>query len=115
MKIFMERSRRSQEAGRIQRALFIVVAIIATAISPQVFAQTYDVVINNGRVMDPETNFDGVRNVGIKDGKIVAITTDAIKGKETINAKGHVVAPGFIEGTSTRQIRLAARSICVMV
>ena len=48
--------------------------------------------------MDPETNFDGVRNVGIKDGKIVAITNDAIKGKETINAKGHVVAPGFIEG-----------------
>jgi N-acyl-D-glutamate deacylase len=28
-------------------------------------AADYDVVINNGRVMDPETNFDGVRNVGI--------------------------------------------------
>jgi N-acyl-D-glutamate deacylase len=94
----MERSSSRQEAGSIQRALFTVVAIIAMAISPQVFAETYDVVINNGRVMDPETNFDGVRNVGIKDGKIVAITTDAIKGKETINAKGHVVAPGFIEG-----------------
>jgi N-acyl-D-glutamate deacylase len=86
------------EAGGIQRALITFVAIIATAISPQVFAETYDVVINNGRVMDPETNFDGVRNVGIKDGKIVVITKDAIKGKETINAKGHVVAPGFIEG-----------------
>ena len=61
-------------------------------------AADYDVVINNGRVMDPETNFDGVRNVGIKDGKIVVITTDAIKGKETIDASGHVVAPGFIEG-----------------
>ncbi|RLQ20531.1 D-glutamate deacylase [Seongchinamella sediminis] len=94
----MQRSRRRKEAGNIQRALFTVVAIIAMAISPQVLAETYDVVINNGRVMDPETNFDGVRNVGIKDGKIVAITTDAIKGKETINAKGHVVAPGFIEG-----------------
>jgi N-acyl-D-glutamate deacylase len=86
------------EAGGIQRFLFTVVAIIAMAISPQVLAETYDVVINNGRVMDPETNFDGVRNVGIKDGKIAAITTDAIKGKESINAKGHVVAPGFIEG-----------------
>ena len=61
-------------------------------------AADYDVVINNGRVMDPETNFDGVRNVGIKDGKIVIITKDAIKGKETIDASGHVVAPGFIEG-----------------
>jgi N-acyl-D-glutamate deacylase len=98
MKIFMEQSRSRLGAGVIQRVLFTVVAIIATAVSPQIFAETYDVVINNGRVMDPETNFDGVRNVGIKDGKIVAITTDAIKGKETINAKGHVVAPGFIEG-----------------
>jgi hypothetical protein len=61
-------------------------------------AADYDVVINNGRVMDPETNFDGVRNVGVKDGKIVVITKDAIKGKETIDATGHVVAPGFIEG-----------------
>jgi N-acyl-D-glutamate deacylase len=98
MKTILKRSRSREEAGRIQRALVTVVAIIATAISPQVFAETFDVVINNGRVMDPETNFDGVRNVGIKDGKIVVITKDAIKGKETINAKGHVVAPGFIEG-----------------
>jgi N-acyl-D-glutamate deacylase len=97
-KIIMKRSRSRLEAGGIQRVLVAVFAIIATAVSPPIFAETYDVAINNGRVMDPETNFDGVRNVGIKDGKIVAITADAIKGKETINAKGHVVAPGFIEG-----------------
>jgi N-acyl-D-aspartate/D-glutamate deacylase len=60
--------------------------------------QEFDVVILNGRVMDPETNFDGIRNVGIKDGKIAIITESDIKGKETINAEGHVVAPGFIEG-----------------
>lgn len=47
-------------------------------------ATDYDVVINNGRVIDPETNFDGVRNVGIIDGKIVIITKDAIKGKQTM-------------------------------
>ena len=77
----------------------LMLAVFMTAgVSVSVQAQDFDVVILNGRVMDPETNFDGVRNVGIKDGKIVAITTDAIKGKETINAKGHVVAPGFIEG-----------------
>ena len=43
-----------------------------------VHAQNYDIVILNGRVMDPETKFDGVRNVGIKGGKIVTITEDAI-------------------------------------
>lgn len=74
-------------------------ALLASAILPSpALAQDFDVVINSGRVMDPETNFDGVRNVGIRDGKILAITTEAIQGKETINATGHVVAPGFIEG-----------------
>jgi len=60
-------------------------------------AADYDLVILNGRVMDPESKLDAVRNVGVKDGKIAVITKDAIKGKETINAKGHVVAPGFID------------------
>lgn len=61
------------------------------------FAQDYDLVINNGRVMDPETLFDDIANVGIKDGRIVAITKDAMTGAETIDATGQIVAPGFID------------------
>jgi N-acyl-D-glutamate deacylase len=57
-----------------------------------------DLVILNGRVMDPESKLDAVRNVGVKNGKIVAVTAQAIEGRETIDAKGHVVAPGFIDG-----------------
>ena len=77
----------------------LTAALVLTAsVGLPATAADYDVVINNGRVMDPETNFDGVRNVGIKDGKIVVITEDTITGKETIDASGHVVAPGFIEG-----------------
>jgi len=60
-------------------------------------AQTYDVVILNGRVMDPETKFDAVRNVGIKDGRIATVTKDRIAGKKSVDATGHVVAPGFID------------------
>ena len=59
-------------------------------------AETYDLVILNGRVMDPETKLDAVRNVGVKNGKITVITKDKIKGKETIDAKNYVVSPGFI-------------------
>jgi hypothetical protein len=59
--------------------------------------ETYDVVILSGRVMDPETNFDGIRNVGIKDGIIVSITEDDISGTDTIDATNHVVAAGFID------------------
>ena len=46
--------------------------------------QEFDVVIQNGRVMDPETNFDAVRNVGIKDGKIAVITEETIKVKKPL-------------------------------
>ncbi|MDJ0958085.1 MAG: hypothetical protein QNI91_14555 [Arenicellales bacterium] len=58
-------------------------------------AQDYDVVILNGRVMDPETNFDAVRNVGVKNGRIAVITEEPISGAESIDATDHVVAPGF--------------------
>ena len=61
------------------------------------FAQDYDLVILNGRVMDPETMYDSIANVGIKNGRIAAITKDKISGAEKINAKGLVVAPGFID------------------
>jgi len=79
----------------ITRGLGLLICLITFAIPA--LAQDYDLVINNGRVMDPETMFDDVANVGIKDGKIVAITKARIKGKETIDATGHVVAPGFID------------------
>ncbi|MGI9309792.1 MAG: aminoacylase [Gammaproteobacteria bacterium] len=60
-------------------------------------SDSFDVVILNGRVMDPECNFDGVRNVGIKAGRISLITAGEISGKETIDATGHVVSPGFVD------------------
>ena len=56
-----------------------------------------DLVILNGRVMDPETNTNRIANVGIRAGKIAVITDAAIPGAKTIDAKGLVVAPGFID------------------
>lgn len=60
-------------------------------------AQDYDLVINNGRVIDPETLFDDIANVGIRDGRIVEISEDPLTGAETVDATGHIVAPGFID------------------
>jgi len=59
--------------------------------------ETYDVVIANGRVMDPESGLDAVRNVGIRSGKIAVISNGPLEGKQTIDARGLVVAPGFID------------------
>lgn len=74
-----------------------VALIISVCLSGGVFAQSYDVVIKNGRVMDPETNYDKVSNVGIIGDEIVAISTDELKGEKVIDATGKVVAPGFID------------------
>src|SRR5581483_9416314 len=60
-------------------------------------AQQYDLVLQGGRVLDPETNLDAVRNVGIRDGKIERITADVLSGKRVIPVRGLVVAPGFID------------------
>ena len=57
----------------------------------------YDVVVANGRLMDPESGLDAVRNVGIGEGRIRAISANPLQGKTTIDAKGLVVAPGFID------------------
>ena len=77
--------------------LTCVLATAAVIFAAPAFAQQFDLVINNGRVMDPETMYDSIANVGIKDGRIQAITKQRITGKETIDATGLVVAPGFID------------------
>src|SRR6266446_10978813 len=57
----------------------------------------YDVVVLHGRVMDPESNLDAVRNIGIRGGKIQTITNQSLRGRTVIDATGLVVAPGFID------------------
>lgn len=57
----------------------------------------FDLVILHGRVMDPESGLDGARSVGIKDGKIRAVSEESLRGKAVIDAAGLVVAPGFID------------------
>ncbi len=68
-----------------------------TTVAPAPDDATYDIVIANGHVMDPESGLDAVRNVGITAGKIGAISKEPLKGKSTLDAKGLVVAPGFID------------------
>ena len=57
----------------------------------------YDVVIHGGRVVDPATNLDAVRDVGISAGRITAVSEGTLRGRRVIDATGLVVAPGFID------------------
>lgn len=57
----------------------------------------YDLVILNGHLMDPASGLDAVRFVGITGGTIDAISERPLQGRETLDARGMVVAPGFID------------------
>src|ERR1041384_4815399 len=76
-------------------------------------AQQYDLVLANGHVMDPASGIDAVRHIGVRGGKIAAISASALRGKSVVDVKGLVVAPGFIDlhshGQTPENYRLKAR------
>ena len=78
-------------------SLMFVALLVAGTGAALSQSASYDIVIANGRVMDPETNLDAVRFIGIRGGKIAAISSTSLRGTTTIDAKGLVVAPGFID------------------
>jgi len=81
-----------------RRKLFTLTAALFLLSTLAAFGQIqYDLVLHNGRVIDPETSFDAVRDVGISNGQIVAISKEPLSGKRVIDATGLVVAPGFID------------------
>ncbi len=77
----------------MRKFILFLALIVATA----AVAQQYDLVIEGGRVMDPESGLDAVRNVGISNGKVARISADPLTGKRVLIAKGLVVSPGFID------------------
>jgi hypothetical protein len=62
----------------------------------------YDRVILGGRVMDPASDLDAVRNIGLLGGRIAIITTEAVRGRDTVDARGLVVAPGWSSSSARR-------------
>ena len=76
--------------------LFTVLICFCNTVSAQSNI-VYDIVLSGGRVIDPETKLDTIKNVGIINNRIAQISSEPLKGKETINCSGLVVAPGFID------------------
>lgn len=74
-----------------------LVAISAVLIPALSWSATYDLVIRGGRVLDPETGLNAVRDIGIRGDRIVRISAEPLTGSRTIDARGLVVAPGFID------------------
>src|SRR5258708_28209365 len=78
--------------------VLVILAGVMTRVNQTVSAANeFDVVIAGGRVMDPESGLDGVRNVGITGGRIAAISATPLQGRTTIEAGSLVVSPGVIK------------------
>ncbi len=77
----------------MKRAIALAVAWAATLAGQG----GYDLVVRDGRVIDPESGLDAVRNVGIIAGRVVAVSESPLEGARSLDAAGLVVAPGFID------------------
>ena len=78
------------------RSLVIALVLAGSALA---LAQPapLDLVIRGGRVIDPETGLDAVRNVGIAGGRIAAVSAEPLSAPAAIDASGLIVSPGFID------------------
>jgi len=75
----------------------MISTLVGCSARPREDAASYDLVILNGRVMDPASGLDGVRSLGIIGGSIRVVSEQPLTGDDTLDARGMVVAPGFID------------------
>jgi dihydroorotase len=88
----MARSRLTRSL-RLAAALAAVVPLASTVLA----AQTFDLVLAKGRVIDPESGLDAIRWVGINGTKIAAISNTPLTGRQVVDVQGLVVGPGFVD------------------
>lgn len=79
----------------VQRLATVLACLLVCV--PVYGAQEYTLVLIGGRVIDPETGLDAIRNVGLVDDKITTITTESLTGRDVLSVDSLVVAPGFID------------------
>lgn len=108
--------RTGRSPSRAPRMNVFAIVLVATAMGcgpEQASNADLDLVIRDGRVMDPESGLDAVRNVGVREGQIEVVTEESLEGVRVIDAAGLVVAPGFVDlhehGQTEEAYRLMVR------
>jgi dihydroorotase len=78
------------------KLLLFIISIMITAL---IKAQTYNIVIKGGHVIDPANKIDAVMDIAVKDGKIAVIAKniDEKEGIQVVDARGLFVTPGLID------------------
>ena len=81
------------------KVFFWSIAIALVFYFLPVQGQDIDLLIKNGRVIDPRNNVDTKLDIAIAAGKILEVSADIPqeRAKKTIDAKGLFVSPGFID------------------
>lgn len=79
--------------------VFLLCILVSSVSHVGLRSQTtiFDYAITNGRVIDPETGLDTIKNIGVLGDRIATITSKKIEGEKVIDASGLVVSPGFID------------------
>lgn len=98
MNIFLKREIRALATVLVGALLAASAAANAQTAAPhQPQGNPFELAINHGRVIDPETGLDAIRHLGIRQGKIAAVSQTPLTGTDTLDATGLVVSPGFID------------------
>ena len=79
------------------RALLVALAAFIPFAAAVGDDDTFDLVLKGGRVIDPETSLDAIRNIGIRGDTIARVSEEPLRGKRLLDVGGLVVAPGFID------------------
>ena len=57
-----------------------------------------DIILKDGRVIDPANGRDEIADIGFADGKVAAVGSDLpLRGSEVVDARGLIVVPGLID------------------
>ena len=78
---------------------FLLLVVLATTIQFELQGQSYDLILKNGRVIDPANSLDQVMDIAIKDGRIAKVDKSIERGtaSKTIDVSGLIVTPGLID------------------
>ncbi len=81
------------------RKTFLLFLLFCFSLTGLVSAQTYDIVIKGGHVIDPKNNINEPMDIAVKDGKIALVSKniDAKEGIQVVTAAGMYVTPGLID------------------
>lgn len=83
--------------GAMKSARLIPILLTVVGVSPAVAQERGDVAIVGGHVADPASGTYRAYNVLVRGDRIAAITEDAVEAERVIDARGLVVAPGFVD------------------